>query len=132
MKWVCFAESDMTCAFYCVALPAMGYMSKVDHSDKKTLNAFKAMLDGLESSIKAKKTKFLVCDNVTLADISVAAITEFLYKFLFTKEVAAKYHNIDSWYKSYLSDPTVSSVLTEGYCVSSQKLPDEFTSVLLG
>jgi len=96
-------------ASFPVLRPIVGHAAYDKESYEQGLDALKKALRILDDRLK--QSKYLVGDNLTIADIHVVADLNVFFRFIFDEKFRKPFHNLTKYYESVANEPNVVKIL---------------------
>lgn len=100
-QWLDWALTELEPAILAFAAPYLGYAPFVKESSAKATEESKNWLTILNNHLNNRK--FLVGDEISIADISLAAALEFSFQYLYDEKQRKQYSNITKWFQEVTS-----------------------------
>jgi len=107
-QWLDWGLTELEPAVLAFAAPYLGYAPFVKESDAKAAEETKTWLTILNNHLNNRK--FLVGDEITIADLSLASALNFSFQFLYDEKKRNQYSNITKWFQEVTSQEKWRSV----------------------
>ncbi|RHZ54437.1 hypothetical protein CDV55_104865 [Aspergillus turcosus] len=120
-QWICFADGEVQGPMIQLVLPRLGYTAFDESVEKKGLEKLERSLGYLDGHLRGRK--WIATEELSLADISVAAAFYWAFAFIIDQEMRQKYPFVVSWFEKTVESEGVKQAFGEKKFIEKRETP---------